>query len=286
MARMRQQLVTDKPWTEGAAMMPPRAAVRAASHVDVLRRAVEQEVIPRLLMARAPRADAKRPSVRPPSTQQVMGLVDLLLTKDAPASASFVDAMRALGTPSESLYLDLLTPAARRLGVMWEEDTCGFSDVTLGLLKLHSIMRALQPDFMGEVVARPRGPRALLVQMPGEQHGLGLGMLVQFFRRAGWNVWNEPVATSDDLVGVLRHRSVAMVGISLSCSERLDALAADIRAIRRASRNPRLVVMVGGPAFLEHPQLAAMVGADATASDAPGAVRQARTLVSAMARDR
>ena len=254
MARMRQQLVTDKPWSEGPAVMPPRATAPAtrfnqaagegeAGPGDVLRRAMEQEVIPRLLMARlqgrasAGRKESKRLDGPLPSAKQVAGLVDLLLTRDAPASATFVDAMRALGTPAESLYLDLLTPAARELGVMWEEDTCSFSEVTLGLLRLHNIMRALEPDFMGDPEIRLRGPRALLIQMPGEQHGLGLGMVVQFFRRAGWNVWNEPVATSSDLIDMLRHRAVALVGISVSCSERLDTLAADIRAIRLASRN-------------------------------------------------
>jgi methanogenic corrinoid protein MtbC1 len=43
--------------------------------------------------------------------------------------------------------------------------------------------------------------------------------------------------------------------------------------------------MVGGPVFMEHPQLAAMVGADATASSGSEAVRQANHLVSLSARE-
>ena len=190
------------------------------------------------------------------------------------------------GLQPESLYLDLLTPAARRLGAMWADDVCDFSEVTVGLVRLHHIMRSLEPDFMRDASVRPDSPRALLIQMPGEQHGLGISMVVQFFRRAGWDVWNEPVATSADLLDMVRQQSLALVGISVSCSERLEALASDIRAIRRVSRNSRVRIMVGGPIFAEHPQLASMVGADATAADAREAVQQARTLVSSVARHR
>jgi methanogenic corrinoid protein MtbC1 len=300
MARMRQQLFTSEGFSEAEAaratrehMAAPRNKPQARQHDerrhDLLKRTVEAEVIPRLLMSRRPlktltpqRAD----EAHPPSAVQVSDLVDLLLACEQPASASFVEAMRDVGTSPESLYLDLLTPAARQLGTMWEEDLCDFTDVTLGLIRLQSIMRMLAPAFIGEVDLRRTGPRALLVQTPGEQHGLGLSMVVQFFTRAGWNVWSEPVATSIDLVDMVRHEFVSIVGISVSCSDRLDAIAHDIRSIRRESRNPAVGIMVGGPVFIEHPQLAAMIGADATASNGREAVQQAQSLVSLLARER
>jgi methanogenic corrinoid protein MtbC1 len=300
MARMRQQTISSEGFSEAEAaratrehMAAPRKKPMAREHDarrhDLLKRAVEAEVIPRLLMSRRPLktlTPTRGVEAHPPSAVQVSDLVDLLLASEQPASASFVQAMREVGTSPESLYLDLLTPAARRLGVMWEEDLCDFTDVTLGLIRLQSIMRMLAPAFIGEVDLRRTGPRALLVQTPGEQHGLGLSMVVQFFTRAGWNVWSEPVATSNDLIDMVRHEFVSIVGISVSCSERLDAIAADIRAIRRQSRNPAVGVMVGGPLFIEHPQLAAMIGADATASDGREAVQRAQSLISVLARER
>lgn len=60
----------------------------------------------------------------------------------------------------------------------------------------------------------------------------------------------------------------------------LDALAASIRVIRRASLNPAIVVMVGGQLFSEHPDLARQVGADATATDARLAPLKADGLIS------
>jgi len=296
---MRQQLISSEGFSEAEAARASRQHIAAPRkrrpaeqddrRSDVLKRTVEAEVIPRLLMARRPLkvlTTHRTRELHAPTQRQVCDLVDLLLAGEQPASTSFVDAMRDVGTSAESLYLDLLTPAARRLGVMWEEDQCDFTEVTIGLFRLQSIMRRLAPDFIGQVDLRRAGPRALLVQTPGEQHGLGLAMVVQFFTRAGWNVWSEPVATGADLVDMVRHEFVSIVGISVSCSERLEAIARDIRAIRRESRNPAVGIMVGGPLFIEHPQLAAMIGADATASDGRQAVQQAQSLVSLLARER
>ncbi len=187
--------------------------------------------------------------------------------------------------PVESLFLSLLTPTARRLGVMWEEDTCDFSDVTLGVLRLRNVMRLLSRAFSGDYDTGLSGPSALLAQMPGEQHGLGLAMVVQFFRRAGWHVREEPVVTSADLIGIVRNQWFGVIGLSVACSDRLEALATDIRAIRRHSRNPAIGILVGGPPFIAHPQLATMVGADATAVDGRQAVLQAQSLLSLLARD-
>ena len=55
---------------------------------------------------------------------------------------------------------------------------------------------------------------------------------------------------------------------------RIDALARAIREIRRASRNPKIGVLVGGQAFTEQPELTALVGADATATDGQQAVAE------------
>jgi hypothetical protein len=48
-----------------------------------------------------------------------------------------------------------------------------------------------------------------------------------------------------------------------------------IRTLRKASRNPDVGVMVGGPIFLLHPDLVTVVGADFTAVDAREAVESA-----------
>ena len=244
----------------------------------ILTRTVELDVIPRLLVAH-PTPVAPAVAGLLVSTAHVADLVGLVLSRGEPEAVAFVEAMHDQGAAAESLYLDLLAPAARRLGEMWEDDTCDFTEVTIGLWRLQNAMRELSPSFLRVADVPTQGPRVLLVPLPGEDHTFGLSMVYEFFRRAGWNAWSGPVASSADLRGLVRREWVQVIGFSLACDEKLDAVRAEIRSVRRASMNPGLAVLVGGPGFTANPLLAAEVGADGTATDGRQAVLQAQALV-------
>ena len=244
----------------------------------ILTRTVELDVIPQLLKAYArPVVPAVAPLLV--TTAHVTGLVGLVLARGEPEAVAFVEAMHDQGAPAESLYLDLLAPAARRLGEMWENDTCDFTEVTIGLWRLQNAMRELSPSFLRSPEIRTNGPRVLLVPLPGEMHTFGLSMVYEFFRRAGWNAWSGPVAGSADLRAMVRREWVEVIGFSLACDDKLDVVRAEIRSVRSASQNPALGVLVGGPGFTANPLLAAQVGADGTAIDGQQAVLQAQALV-------
>lgn len=251
----------------------------------ILTRTVQLDVIPRLVAARAGTITpatalvAATPPALVIAPAHVAELVELVLARGESAAVAYVESMRGNGAGAEALYLDLLAPVARRLGVMWEEDTCDFTEVTVGLWRLQAAMRELSPSFLDQRTSRTDGPRILLVPPPGESHTFGLSMVYEFFRRAGWNAWSGPVADSAELAWMVGREWVDVVGFSLSCDERLETIYSEIRAVRRASLNPGLAVMVGGPPFVGNPLLAAQLGADGTATDGRQAVAQAQALV-------
>ena len=255
----------------------------------ILTRTVELDVIPRLLIAHplpgAPVVAGIGADLLV-TGMHVTDLVGLVLSRGEPEAVAFVAAMQEAGAAAESLYLDLLAPAARRLGEMWENDTCDFTEVTIGLWRLQNAMRELSPSFLHAADTRSNGPRVLLVPLPGEDHTFGLSMVYEFFRRAGWNAWCGSVESSADLRGMVRREWVEVIGFSLACDEKLDAVRTEIRSVRRASRNPGLAVLVGGPGFTANPRLAAEVGADGTATDGRQAVLQAQALVDLAAKRR
>jgi methanogenic corrinoid protein MtbC1 len=260
----------------------PGACEGSQEHVSQLFKTIETEIIPRLMLAHGPEAGCPvLPDVGSdgPDARTVAEFTRMVVEQDGEVAAAYVEALRAQGTPLETLYLKLITPAARRLGELWEADLCDFTEVTVGLWRLQQVLRGLSPAFREEAHAVPTGQRILLVPAPGEQHVLGLIIVGDYFRRAGWDVWGEPPATSDDLPGVVRNESFDVVGLSVGCEVRVDVLAEEIRAIRKASRNHGLVVMVGGPLFTKYPELVAAVGADATARDGRDAVHQAQRLM-------
>ena len=100
-------------------------------------------------------------------------------------------------------------------------------------------------------------------------------MIEVFFRRAGWAVQGSGAMSLAEAVDAVRDEWFDVVGLSQSCNGLIDDLASHITTLRRSSRNKALMVMVGGPAFIAHPERAAQVGADATASDGNEAVRLA-----------
>lgn len=234
-----------------------------------LARAIEAEIIPRLMLAYS--TPAKCATVldvesRTPGPQVIAEFATLLLTEDLIAPTLYVETLRARGASLETIYLHLLAPAARRLGELWDADLCGFTDVTAGLCRLHQLLHQLSPEFQDGGDAPEIGHRALLAAAPGEQHTFGLWIVEEFLSRAGWDVSCEPGASSADLAGIVRSGWFDLVGLSLGCDARLAALRSTIRAVRRASHNRRIGVMVGGAAFVRRPQLVEEVGADVMAT--------------------
>ena len=254
---------------------------------DGLSRCIDTDVIPRLVLARRAMRETARPDGLPPSSGDVESFASLVLRRDAPAALEHVRRLRDRGASLEQVYLDLLAPTARQIGEWWTEDTCDFAEVTVALGNLQQVLHEVASMFQVDLPAVDNGPRVLLVPVPGEQHSFGLTIVGEFFRHAGWDVWTEPrIAAGRDIVQLVRSEWLAMVGLSVASDVRLDGLARGIRAIRRASRNRSIGVLVGGPLFVRHPELAAHVGADATAADGGQAPTQAQNVLSLLAHRR
>ena len=121
--------------------------------------------------------------------------------------------------------------------------------------------------------------RLLLMGAPGEQHTFGIRVVEQFLRRAGWVVSIGLSSSPEEIAALVASEWFGVVGLTLSNETRVDQLALAIRSVREASYNRSIGVMVGGPVFLEKPQLVRKVGADASAVDAPTAVLLAQRLL-------
>lgn len=256
----------------------PRARPTLAI-IIALARAVENEIIPRLLQARHDTEERMRAADKPTMPEEVVEFVELVLSGDETAVHKHIDRLRADGVTVETLYLELFTGAARRLGEFWTADRCNFVQVTLAVMLLQRLVHELGPDFQAEVPPLFNGHSSLLLPLPGEQHNFGLSIVAQYFRRDGWDVCSEMIGTTSALVDVVRERDFSMLGLSASCDSHLDVMASRIAMVRRSARNKSMVIMVGGHVFNEQPSLVAKVGADFSASDARKAVLTAREIL-------
>ncbi len=298
MASSKHLFMADQGWNDAGVISADKAPIepnRAIKPPDEptksfnnLVRTIEGEIIPRLVLAHAPVADKDGEPVaegRLPTRAEVEEFTQLILAHDGVVASNYVDGLRKNGMSLEAVFLHLLAPTARRLGDLWTADLCDFARVTIGLGRLQQLLRELSHSFQGESEHWDNGRRALLTAIPGEQHTLGILIVAEFLRRAGWDVLGWPMATKDELVDVVHSEWFAVVGLSLGSEAKLDELASVIHAVREASRNGSIGIMVGGPVFIEHPEYVAIVGADATAADARLAALQAENLLALLPPD-
>jgi methanogenic corrinoid protein MtbC1 len=263
---------------------PPRRRNRVA----VMARTLETDIIPKLLLAHRKVAAAAYIDRGPGMelrAEDVSALASLAMQADLPGALSYLEGLRGRGIPIERLYLELLGPVARRLGTMWEEDLCDFTAVTIGLSCLHQIVREYSPAFVARTPRPEPERRILLAPAPGEQHSFGVLVVEQFFRGAGWDVWSGSGLERAEIIEAAQRIWFGVAGFSLACEDHIGDLALLIRDVRRASRNAGLGILVGGPIFIESPDLVGMVGADATAADGRQATLQAETMLALLGRD-
>ncbi len=244
---------------------------------------IESQVLPRLLLA----SEAERrddPNKRDDGVVQLpldpVGLAHLSLARPVNELVDHLERMIATGLTLDQVYQDLLTPAARVLGVMWENDECTFTDVTLGLIRLHQVLRQLAQNHRHDAQIQLNGRSAYFAPMPGEQHSFGLVMLEEYFILSGWRVHAGINPTADEIVDEVSNEHFDVIGFSSSQEHDLDSMTSLIRRTRKAVGKPNAVILVGGRVFNDRSEFASLVGADATARNGREAVSIADHLVS------
>ncbi|AWW75533.1 cobalamin B12-binding protein [Erythrobacter sp. KY5] len=246
---------------------------------DSINAIIEGEIIPRLMMAHAigPDGGDARSEIDPCAADQ-FALLPLRL--EAANLLEEVDAYLSDGVSVEAVLLDLLAPAARRLGQMWDDDEADFLDVTMGLWRLQEVMREISLRApIRPPLARPDAARALFAPMPGDQHNFGSLMMDEVFARAGWDsrALNKPLRK--ELLDALSREPFDVVGLTLSRDCPSAAITNIIKAMRSVSANPHLSILIGGRMINQNPALVAEVGADGTGADARAALDVAERLV-------
>ena len=241
---------------------------------------IHKEIIPRLLIVHsARRKHAPFFEGRRVKSREVERFATLPLECEADELAAEIEKLRLAGVSTESIFVDLLPAAARRLGQLWEEDACDFIDVTVGLWRLHEVMRECTLSSSAQFDSLDSQHIALFSPYPGEKHNFGTLIVEEIFANAGWQteVLLEP--QRHELIHLLAERPFDLVGLTVSCDCPSDQISDLITAIRSVSKNSNVRVIIGGPRINANPTLALGVGADGTAEDARSALALAERIV-------
>jgi methanogenic corrinoid protein MtbC1 len=196
-----------------------------------------------------------------------------------------VDGAQEAGLALERVYMDVLQPALREIGRLWQENAITVADEHLATAITQAAMARAYERSVG--LAEETGPTLLAACADTERHEVGLRMLCDLLECEGWRTTylgaTVPVGA---LAAMVRRRRPDVVALSATLPPHLPRLRAMVQAVREAAgaaapadAGVAPLVLVGGRPFLADPALAARLGADLTASDAATAVRLLRERV-------
>lgn len=164
----------------------------------------------------------------------------------------------------------LIEPAARALGDLWAEDDCGEYEVTLGLCRLQTFLREVTSDGVQQHLEHPLV--VLVAPLPGEIHMLGATLDAEALWQAGHDARIRFPSTEQALEQIVATKWFDAIDLSLSPAftreHRIDRMGQIVDSVRRASKNPALVVLAGGRAFYDRTASSADVHADARSTSA------------------
>ena len=259
---------------------PAASASARQRRIALLTQTIHTQILPKLALTHrndATTAQAPHPGPLIDDTE-LSNFTTIVLANNLQAGTTRMEELVARGAALADICLSVLTPTARRLGELWDDDLCSFVDVTAGLGTLHTIMYRLRELCAPALPIRDMSRRILFASLAVNQHTFGLQMVTEVFRHAGWDVTVETAAAEADLPDIVRSNWFAIAGLSIAGNAQTRTLGQTIRAIRQASSNQTIGILVGGPVFDTQPDLARRIGADVDACDAKQAVLRAEGL--------
>ncbi len=249
-----------------------------------LRSLIESQIIPRLLEAHPHEGAANSQDFNlayQPTEADVAAFAELCVSQGPDEVLEFIEKLLLDNVDNDSIFLNLIAPAARHLGLMWENERADFTQVTMGLLRMHQITHRIGYEYQSGPQKAGPSKRVMLASAPGSQHILGLAMVSEFFRKDGWQVIVEIGSTVSELHNAAKNEWFDLIGLSVSLTEQVESLPALIASLKQKSRNPNIPVLLGGPAFFASNITAESLGASGITTDALEGVQLASLLVDA-----
>ena len=199
-----------------------------------------------------------------PVDLRVGELVHKLIQAEPDAANELISQFYAETHSLRQLCSQLIEPAARGLGDLWSKDDCSEFDVSIGLSRLQSSMRE---NVSGTAPAvSVDAPAVLIVPQPGELHLLSAVLDSELLHQRGWAPQSEFPSSNAALQDMVSNTWFDALDLTLSTAFSRDhwmpRVVETIAMVRKASRNPAMVVIVGGRGFMESSQKGLDVGAD------------------------
>jgi methanogenic corrinoid protein MtbC1/DNA-binding XRE family transcriptional regulator len=199
---------------------------------------------------------------------------DAILQGDSDLAHKVIDNGLAAGVIPSRLYLEVLMPSQVQIGALWHR-----GDVTIPQEHIATQITLRQmARLRGMLKTRLKlGLKAVVSSVEGDQHFIGAQAISDFLVVDGWEVdFLGADVPTDHLVPFARARGANLVCVSVSLSSLVPVAQKLVAELRKIPAGPK--VLIGGAAFINHPEFVEAVKADAFTLDPQEAVTVARQI--------
>ncbi len=161
-------------------------------------------------------------------------------------AGQILDELRGHRLSTDSV-IDIYVPAvARILGEMWEDDQMDFAAVTVGSMRLQSLLSLASSESL-DFLRPAEASHYMLIAVPlGEQHFLGAFVLAAQLRRLGARVEMSFCETAPDFVSRVICDTPDMILFSTSCKASLETVSQLVLDISNVLEQRPLIAVGGG----------------------------------------
>jgi len=186
--------------------------------------------------------EGKRPE--PTLSAEAKGLLDRLRARRRREAAESVLALARAGRTLEQVVDDVVLPAMRQLGFLWETGIVSVAEehaaTEICRYMLYRLFDSIEP-------AKPVGLKALASCVPGEEHEMGVEIVGEYLRLKGWEVFSVGRSTPlEDMLKALADFRPQVAFFSATLVANLPAARGLVNEAQKTL--PGLGVVLGGAA--------------------------------------
>jgi 5-methyltetrahydrofolate--homocysteine methyltransferase len=205
------------------------------------------------------------------------GLYDRTLVGDKPAVVELTQRGLDDGLSPETMLFEALIPSLEEVGARFERGDFFVPEMLIAGRAMQGALDILRP-LLADTGAETIGT-FLMGTVKGDVHDIGKNLVDIMLEGAGFKVIDLGVQVAPEaFVDAIREHKPHVVGFSAFLTTTMPMFKVNIQAIEQAGLRDDVIIMVGGAPVTQ--EYADAVGADGYASDAAGATKRAKDLLS------
>ena len=210
----------------------------------------------------------------------VAKIFDAVMEYDEEEVAELVSAELANGTDIQVILGDGLVSALDDIGEKFSAGTLFVPEMLMAAEAVQAGLDLLRP-LLAETGVKPIGT-VVLGTVKGDLHDIGKNLVGMLLEGAGFRVIDLGTdVDAEQFISSAQENEADIIALSGLLTTSMPEMQKAVASLQDANqtRNLNVKVMVGGPPV--HQEFAMKIGADAYGKDAPAAVEQARSFVTA-----